>query len=100
MPRVYQAYYNSSGKKFRHHSASRTKILAEARTVARETGQEVKIDILEMESPSMKYLIDLLNGATPKSRERMCSFVPRGSPILVTKNGVVRKLWKVKKQKV
>ena len=65
---------------------------------ARETGKEVKIDILEINTPSMKYFIEVLNGAKPKSRERLCSFVPRGAPILETKDGVVVKLWKVKRQ--
>ena len=97
MPKIYQAYYSAKDKKYRHHSASKTKILAEARAVAKETGNKVNIDILEMEAPSMKYFIELLNGVRPMTREKLCSFVPKGAPIVEVKNGVSKKLWKVKK---
>ena len=97
MPKVYQAHFSKKGSKHRHHSTSKTKILAEARAVARETGNKIDVDVLEMEVPSMKYFIELLNGAKPKSRERLCSFVPKGAPVVEVKDGVSKKLWKVKK---
>jgi len=97
MPKIYQAYYNTESSKRRRHSASKTKILAEARATAKETGNKVTVDVLEMEAPSMKYFIELLNGAAPKSRKRICSFVPKGSPVVEVKDGVSKKLWKVKK---
>ena len=97
MPKVYQAHFSKKDSKHRYHSASKTKILAEARAAASETGNKIDVDVLEMEVPSMKYFIELLNGAKPKSRKRICSFVPKGTPAVEVKDGVSKKTWKVKK---
>ena len=98
MPKIYQAYFKNNDVRHRTHSGSRIDILAEARAAAIEHGKAIKVDVLEMEKPSVKYLIELLNGKKPISRTRLCSFVPRGAPSLVTKDGQVQKRWKVKKQ--
>ena len=99
MPKIYQAYFNNNDVKHRTHSSSRTNILAEARAAAIEHGKEVKVDILEMEKPSFKYFIELLNGKGPISRKRLCSFVPHGRPFLKDVKGAATKCWKVKKKK-
>ena len=99
MPKVYQAYFKNNDVDHRTHSGSRVDILAEAKAAATEHGKEVKVDILEMEKLSFKYLIELLNGKRPTSRTRLCSFVPHGRPFLKNADGETVKRWKVKKKK-
>lgn len=97
MPKVYQAYYKTKEGTCKTHNGSRTLILAEARQMAKELGKEVVIDILELEKPSFKYLVELMNGKRPNKRTRLCSFVPKGQPVVAMVNGIATKRWKVKK---
>mgnify|MGYP004453529073 CR=1 FL=1 len=99
MPKIYQAHYKDQDKTWRIHNASKTLILAEAKKTAKTLGKEVKVDVLDIEKPSMKYLIELMNGRKPNSRTRVCSFVPKGRPTIKTINGEAKKTWKVKKKK-
>ena len=98
MPKIYQAYYKDSDTTYRFHNASKTVMLAEARKAAKTYGQEVKVDVLVVEKPSMKYLIELMNGRKPNSRQRVCSFVPTGRPRIEEVEGETKKTWKVKKK--
>ena len=97
MPKVYQACYRDKGTNYRINNGSRTIILAEARKAAKEHGVEVKIDILEIEKPSFKYFVECMNGRKPNKRTRLCSFIPKGQPILKEIDGEMKKRWKVKK---
>jgi len=99
MPKIYQAHYKDQDKAWRIHNASKTLILVEAKKVAKAFGKEVKVDVLEMDKPSIKYLIELMNGRKPNSRKRICSFIPKGRPTVKTINGEIKKTWKVKKKK-
>ena len=99
MPKIYQAHYKDQNKTWRIHNSSKTLILAEAKKAAKTFGKEVKVDVLTMEKPSMKYLIELLNGRKPNSRKRICSFIPKSRSIIETINGETKKMWKVKKKK-
>jgi hypothetical protein len=99
MPSIYQAYYRGSKSGwYRHHGTSRVSVEAEARRVAKTTGMEVFVDVLGVDKPSMKSLIELLNTAQPKSRKRLCSFVPKGSPVNELEDGEIKKTWRVKKK--
>jgi hypothetical protein len=98
MPKVYQAYYKKSDILIRYASTSRVTILAEAKKIAKELGKKVVIDVLEIEKPSMKYFVECMNGRKPNSRKRLCSFVPKGSPVLKTINNETIKLWRVQKK--
>jgi len=98
MPQIYQAYYKDAGTTYQIHNASKTLILVEAKKIAKTLGKEVKVDALEIEKPSMKYLIELMNGRKPNSRTRICSFVPKSRPTIKKVNGETKKVWKVKKK--
>ena len=98
MPKIYQAYYKNNDGVCKTHNGSRILILAEARKIAKELGREVKVDILEVEKPSFKYLVELLNGKKPNKRTRLCSFIPKGQPALKNINGKITKQWKVNKR--
>jgi hypothetical protein len=97
MPKVYQAHYSEKGKSWRINNASRTAILAEARSAAIEYGVEVVVEVLEVEKPSFKYFIECMNGRKPNSRTHICSFVPKESVMIEGKDGEYKKRWKVKK---
>jgi hypothetical protein len=97
MPKVYQAYYEDSGKNWRTNNASHTLILAEAREAAKEYGVRVIVDELEIDKPSFKYFVECMNGRKPNSRKFICAFEPRESGMVENEDGEYVRRWKVKK---
>jgi len=95
MPKVYQAYYNDQGTKWKISGGSQAKIISDARQAARDYGVEVHVDILDIEKPSMKYIIECMNGRKPNKRTRVCSYVPMGRPV----NSGGKKRWKIRKKR-
>jgi len=79
MPKVYQAYYKDpDGKRWRQYFSSLTTSEAESKKVSQERNITVFIDVLEIEKPSLKSVIAMMNGGGPLARVRLCTFEPRG----------------------
>lgn len=101
MPKIYQAYYKDvNGYHTRHHGTSQVKVEQEARQTAKETGLRVTVDVIEIEKPSVKSVVGMLNGDKPTSRTTVCFFEPTKQDSKVTTNaqGVPHRLWKVKRK--
>lgn len=78
MPKVYRAFYKDEhGTRWRQFFASLTTTEAEAKKESQERDKVVFIDVLEIEKPSMKSVISMMNGAKPLSVTRLCRFEPR-----------------------
>jgi hypothetical protein len=100
MPKIYQAYYRDSKDLFsRHHGASQVKVEAEARRTAKETGLRVTVDVLEIEKPSVKSVISMLNGDGPTARSTICVFEPTKQVTKTAKDGQASRVWQVRRQK-
>jgi len=92
MPKIYQAWYESDAI-YRKSMTSLIKIESEARSIASESGFEVHIDVLVIPKPSLKLIVEMMNGRKPESRDRLCSFKPVGPCVW----GEDSKGWKVKR---
>lgn len=97
MPKIYQARYKNNEKTSRHSGASQTKVEKEAKLTAEETGTSVFVEVLEIEKPSLKLIIGMLNGEGPLSRTKVCVFQPREEVVEMDASGETTKRWKVKR---
>ena len=97
MPKIYQAWYKNNTIRIRLNGASQVKVEAEARETAKEEGLSVFVDVLEIEKPSLKLVIEILNGKGPLSRNRICVFEPREQFNKLNDDGGLAKRWKVKR---
>jgi len=98
MTKVYQAFYkNSNGKTTRHNGASLTQVEKEAKLTAQETGTTVCVDVLEIEKPSLKSVIKMLNGEGPLSRIPVSCFRPGVTHLVEDENGALVQRWYVKR---
>jgi len=99
MAKVYQAHYkNASNHTMKHHGGSQTKVEKEARLTAKETGRVVTVDMLDLAKPSLKSIIDMLNGSGPLKRTTLCTFEPTKKQLKVNKDGSSTAYWKVKRR--
>ena len=97
MAKIYQAFYSDSEGNIRHHGASLTGVEKEARLTAKEKGVTVKVDVLEVEKPSLKSIIQMLNGGIPLSRVRISTFVPSMAYTVHDEDGDGIRRWKVER---
>jgi hypothetical protein len=97
MPKIYQAWYKEDDTRVQYNGASQVRVEAEARTTAKERGISVRVDVVEIEKPSLKLVIDLMNGKGPISRNRVCVFEPREQFNRISDSGEFIKHWKVKR---
>ena len=100
MPKIYQAYYkDSEGKLNKHHGASLVKVEHGARLTAQEVGREVFVDVVEIEKPSLKLVIEIYNnGLQFFTRTPICSFRQTEEQGAIDKEtGAYVRRWKVKK---
>ena len=98
MAKVYQAFYkNSNGVTSRHNGASLTKVEKEARLTAKELGVTVGVDVLEIEKPSLKLVIKMLNGGAPLSRTPVCFFQTTHPYVVTDDEGLPKRKWRVER---
>ena len=98
MPKIYQAYYkDAEGAVTRHHGASQTKVEAEARTLAKETGHRVCVGFFDVEKPSLKSYIAILNKEVRVRWMRLCVFEPLKEMRHFSGAGGWTSHWKVKR---
>ena len=98
MPKIYQAFYTDTNGKFtRHNGASLTQVEKEARLTAQEKGQSVCVDVLEIEKPSLKLIIEMMNGRGAESRKPICVFRTTSSYSEEVEDGTQVQRWRVKK---